>query len=233
MERLKSLKKWICVVLALSMVTTTAFAGTSNVRSLVRDYQINVRIQNMDPQAAIDQLTKDLLANEVSREDLIEFVRESADPVEFEQFISMLEMGMSEMSYIDQQRELSREEYEYILAKVLEKSQANMGANYNGGGQDNCAVTRTFGVIAIITAVVLAVWVIKKHHNRNGHDDPGRLDVGHSNGNGNGHVSHGNGYGYGHGGSHGNGHSGHGSYALGIGAGVSGVLGIILLSSCR
>ena len=221
---MKKLKRWISVVLALSMITTTAFAGTGNVRSLVRDYQINLRVQNMDPQLAIDQLTKELLANEISKDDLIAFVKETADPLEFEQFIAMLEMGMSE---INQTKEISQQEYQYILSKVLEKSQSNMGANYNGGGQDDCAVTRTFGVIAIITAVVLAVWVIKKHHNNNG---------GHCGGGCNGDdyprvVGGYDGYGFEmNGGSHG---GSHGSYALGIGAGISGVLGIVLLSSCR
>ena len=155
---MKKVQRLLAIFFAFSMFASTAFANTNNVRSLMRDYQIQVRVENVNPQDALKNLTQQLLEKNVTRAELIDYVQSTMSPAEFEQFLAMLETGTSELAsrtYVDQA------EFQQILGQVFESSQQNMGANYNGGGGGTC-YSRYFGYVAVAASVVLALTLIQR-----------------------------------------------------------------------
>ena len=155
---MKKIQRLLAMFFALSMFASSAFANTNNVRSLMRDYQIQVRVENVNPQDALKNLTHQLLEKNVTRAELIEYVQSTMSADEFSQFLAMLETGTSELAsrtYVDQN------EFQQILGQVFMSSQQNMGANYNAGGGGSC-YSRYFGYVAVAVSVVLALTLVQR-----------------------------------------------------------------------
>lgn len=156
---MKKLKRVLCFFMAMSMVVSTAFANTENVASIMRDYQIQVRVQNTSPEIAMKELTNRLINQKISRADLIDYIQATTTPEEFEQFLSMMEVGAEELATKDY---LDGQEFQNVLLQVFKSSSNDMGANYNAGQGGGC-YSRGFGYVALAVSVVLAVELIQRN----------------------------------------------------------------------
>jgi hypothetical protein len=162
------MKKYFSLMVATAMLvsSTASFAGPSHeIQSLVRDYQIDVRVNNLEIEKALKNLSNGLITNDVTRSDLIAFVKANSSSSEFSQFVSMLETGEDRIANaID----VDSEEFSYILAEVFNSVEHDPGANYMGTGQ-GCSggIAIGFGVAAVTVAIILA-YKIYQHENNNG-----------------------------------------------------------------
>lgn len=153
-----NVKRLLGLVMAISMLSTSVFANTGNVRTLVRDYQIKVRVENVDNATALKDLTKELVKSNINQKDLMDYVRSTSTPEDFEQFLAIVENGSEEMDSFDQ---INAGEFQHILGQVFSNTHINMGANYNAGNGGTCT-SRYFGYVAVVASVYLAIVYIQR-----------------------------------------------------------------------
>ena len=159
------MKKLLTLSLAYAMfTTTTAFAfNTNNVNMIVRDYKVDVRVNNTDAKSALEKLTKDLVEKNISTNDLMDYIQSNSTDAEYQDFVSMIELGETQAENI---QNVNTEEFNYIMSEVFASSNQNSGANYQGSGC-NGRLAIGFGIAAIAVAIILLVRI---HRNANDSD---------------------------------------------------------------
>ena len=150
------MKRFLSLVLAMSIFTTsTVFAADSrnSLATMIRDYKVDVRVNNTNPEEALEALVANFQANGVSHAELMEFVRTNLSAEELRNFNAIVEAGKSEMANFDS---INAGDFEYILGEAIASSQLNSGANYVG-----CGIAYGIGVTAIIGGIVLAFFALE------------------------------------------------------------------------
>lgn len=143
------MKRILTTIMALSMfVTSTAFAHQkASIGTMIRDYKVDVRVNNVDPKMALDNLTRQLVQSKMTKKELMDYVKTQMTAEEFNTFLAVVDHGKKELEGAG---EVNTAEFQFILSEAIASANQNSGANYAG-----CRVAVGFGVAFILAGLVL------------------------------------------------------------------------------
>lgn len=153
------MKKMIALALSYSFIFSSMAFGqpVAHVDQIIRDYKIDVRVNGANPDTAMENLTQELLDEGVTKQDLINYIKENSSAEDFAIFMSVVENGQTEIANMG---ELESQEFEYILSQAFTNSNVQTGANYAG-----CGAVVGLGVTLIVAGVVLGIMALDANGN--------------------------------------------------------------------
>lgn len=163
------MKKFFTLMLTYALfASSTVFANTSsNVNMLIKDYHVDIRVNNLDAQTAIDNFTKNIIDNDISKSELLSYIKENSTSAEYQNFSSMLEMSAQDLQGVT---DINSPEFSYIMAEVFSTGNQEVGANYAGSGCSG-GLTIGFGVAAIVVAVIMARQIYRSQNDQSTNDN--------------------------------------------------------------
>lgn len=145
------MSRLLSMFMALSLfVTANAFAySNASLAQMIKSYKVDIRVHNMDPQQALDKLTKQMVQSKMTKKELMDYVQGQMSEEEFKTFMAIVEHGKKELQNT---QNVDAKEFQYILEQAITASTQNSGASYAG-----CSASIGFGVTAIVAGVVLGL----------------------------------------------------------------------------